>query len=735
MKPQSNKINLKSTVYLIAFIIISCFAQPANAQWSLTGNAGTNTSTNFIGTTDAKNLKIRTNNTIRMNITSNGKIAIGNFTPAFKLDVKGGSINTDSLYRIGGNAVLRASIYNTSVGVSSGESHTTGNGNTAVGSTALKLNTTGGNNTAVGGAALLNNNGHQNVAIGYLSLLSNTSGGNNTACGTNSMLYNIIGYANTALGHQSLIHNTEGSENTGTGIFSLFFNTIGIQNTASGTFASYSNTEGNYNIAIGTNALYTNQTESDLVAVGASALYNSTGASNVAVGSKALYNSTTGAENVAVGKESLYSNFGGSGNTTVGFQSLFSNNTGNSNTAIGRNALNANTSGSNNSAFGYAADVNSSTLSNATAIGSNARVACSNCLVLGSASVNVGIGLTSPGARLSISSVETELGGTVASNTFRTNGGNLGASSGDFISLANIGFKSTNNSSLGIRAYRHSAGSSWENAALVLSYDVDNTFNPGGTGTNYFAFSGNGGLGIGTTIPGFLFEVNGAAGKPGGGSWATSSDARLKKDIQPYNDGLASLLKINPVTYHYNEKSGYDTKPEYVGVLAQELKEVAPYMIGSSQKNGETYYTVDNSAMTYMLINAMKEQQEQIKELTSQIQKFENALSQCCTNLEGNNLSNKPYSHSISDKPILEQNQPNPFNKETVIKFYIPSKTGSAKIIVTDMTGQQLKLFEIKQTGYGEIIIHANELASGSYLYSLLIDGVKTESRRMELIK
>ncbi|MBC8883567.1 hypothetical protein H9X57_09830 [Flavobacterium piscinae] len=47
-----------------------------NTNWSLTGNATTNPATNFIGTTDAQDLRIRTNNTNRWNIsnTNNGQL-------------------------------------------------------------------------------------------------------------------------------------------------------------------------------------------------------------------------------------------------------------------------------------------------------------------------------------------------------------------------------------------------------------------------------------------------------------------------------------------------------------------------------------------------------------------------------------------------------------------------------------------------------------------------------------
>ncbi len=123
---------------------------------------------------------------------------------------------------------------------------------------------------------------------------------------------------------------------------------------------------------------------------------------------------------------------------------------------------------------------------------------------------------------------------------------------------------------------------------------------------------------------GFSIESSGNASKPGGGPWAATSDRRLKQDIRPYADGLKTLLQINPVRFRYNEKSGYDTKPEYVGVIAQEMQDVAPYMVSEvsrKSKEGaakETYLCVDNSAMTYMLINAVKEQQAEIESLRSQ---------------------------------------------------------------------------------------------------------------------
>jgi hypothetical protein len=123
--------------------------------------------------------------------------------------------------------------------------------------------------------------------------------------------------------------------------------------------------------------------------------------------------------------------------------------------------------------------------------------------------------------------------------------------------------------------------------------------------------SGNLGVGNNATNPAYTLFVDGDAGKPGGGSWSSSSDRRLKQNINSYTDGLAEIQKIHPVKYQYNTLSGYDTETEHVGIVAQELQKITPYMVSEDERG---YLSVDNSAMTYMLVNAVKEQQEMIQQ-------------------------------------------------------------------------------------------------------------------------
>jgi hypothetical protein len=108
------------------------------------------------------------------------------------------------------------------------------------------------------------------------------------------------------------------------------------------------------------------------------------------------------------------------------------------------------------------------------------------------------------------------------------------------------------------------------------------------------------------------------------GSWSKFSDANLKEKVKPYKDGLAKVLKINPIKFHYTKDSGLGSKKEYVGVSAQDLEEVAPYMVNKSRLSPdkeEEYLSMDDSAMTYMLINAVKELKAELDALKAEVAK------------------------------------------------------------------------------------------------------------------
>ncbi|CAA6816910.1 MAG: Unknown protein, partial [uncultured Aureispira sp.] len=155
-------------------------------------------------------------------------------------------------------------------------------------------------------------------------------------------------------------------------------------------------------------------------------------------------------------------------------------------------------------------------------------------------------------------------------------------------------------------------------------------------------------IGINTNAPTANLSVSGTANKTGGGTWAAFSDRRLKKDIIPYTDGLTELLQINPVKFKYIGEFAMEENPEkeFIGVIAQEVKEIAPYMVETviyqpevsteadpnnedSTPNykttegltaGQDLFSYDASALNYMLINAVKEQQAMIDKLGKELE-------------------------------------------------------------------------------------------------------------------
>jgi len=51
------------------------------------------------------------------------------------------------------------------------------------------------------------------------------------------------------------------------------------------------------------------------------------------------------------------------------------------------------------------------------------------------------------------------------------------------------------------------------------------------------------------------------------------------------------------------------------------------------------------------------------------------------------------------------------------------------------LNGVELMSFPIVQTGYSSVIVYASALPAGMYLYTLVVDGVIVDTKRMILTK
>ena len=184
----------------------------------------------------------------------------------------------------------------------------------------------------------------------------------------------------------------------------------------------------------------------------------------------------------------------------------------------------------------------------------------------------VGIMTIYPTARLSIGA----LGGTAASNIFNIKAGALNSAAGSELAIASLGFSSNNNSSLGIRAYRISAGSDWTTTAIGLGMDVDSTVRAAsGAGADYAGLwiNANGKIGINNPNPADRLDVTGkihATGDictdAGGGKCLSTAGSPGEYNChwvesgvlnENYNNGWASV--VCPSGYYSKGWRGYVT--------------------------------------------------------------------------------------------------------------------------------------------------------------------------------
>lgn len=456
-----------------------------------------------------------------------------------------------------------------------------------------------------------------------------------------------------------------------------------IGNTSFGYQALISNTSaGNSNSAFGYQSLNANTTGYRNTAIGSSSLqFNTTGALNTAAGMYALYHNTTANFNTAVGGQVLFYNKTGTSNTSVGANSLFNDTSGSWNAASGVNALFNNKSGNNNSAFGANAMLYSTSGNNNTAVGWYALEKSTT------GSYNTAVG-------------DSALYANTTGNNNTAIGKQAGPAKGNFSNTIAVGYKALPTASNTVRI-------------------------------------GNGSI---TSIGGQV-------------GWTIFSDERVKNNIKENVPGLLFINALRPVTYHYdltkqNELLGEKNdmredrvieKINFTGLIAQEVEKAAKkigYDFSGVDKTG-AIMGLRYSDFTMPMIKAVQElsaENDLLKQNNISMQKQIDELKSLVQSLAKNNAS-VMRDNNIVATASLEQNAPNPFSSNTIIRYHLPSNITSAQIQVNNASGNTVKTFTVKGNAAGTVTINANELASGSYYYTLIIDGKKVDSKQMILIK
>lgn len=114
------------------------------------------------------------------------------------------------------------------------------------------------------------------------------------------------------------------------------------------------------------------------------------------------------------------------------------------------------------------------------------------------------------------------------------------------------------------------------------------------------------------------------------GAYASTSDLRLKKNIENLQPAMESLMKLRPTMYHYKTQS--DEEAKMAGFIAQEVKEIFPTVvkIQEDDTNGTSEIS-DLHLMSYtellpFMVKGMQEQQGIIETLEKELEEIKALL-------------------------------------------------------------------------------------------------------------
>jgi hypothetical protein len=107
-----------------------------------------------------------------------------------------------------------------------------------------------------------------------------------------------------------------------------------------------------------------------------------------------------------------------------------------------------------------------------------------------------------------------------------------------------------------------------------------------------------------------------------GTSVQLTSDIKLKKNIKPLENSLEKVLQLRGVEY-----DRIDYERHQIGMIAQEVEKVIPDLVLEDSAGTKV---LEYTQLTAVLVEAIKEQQDQINILKQTVQELSTKLENCC---------------------------------------------------------------------------------------------------------
>lgn len=249
-------------------------------------------------------------------------------------------------------------------------------------------------------------------------------------------------------------------------------------------------------------------------------------------------------------------------------------------------------------------------------------------LVIAQGNGNIGLGTSSPTARLNLVGGGIKIHNGFSRSTARPSLTTLSIGNYEIRGVGSIGgntqIDGADDGFLRLSAgggSSVSAQSSIDISGGSDNPDMNNSLVFRTSGTERFRVNSSGNIGIGTTTPSVSLQV---AGDIIANSIAGSSDARFKSNILPIENSLQKVQQLRGVTFDWKTKEFQErafSDNRALGFIAQEVEKVLPEVV-QTEKTAEGYKSVQYDKVVALLVEAIKEQQKQIQVLQKEIKKI-----------------------------------------------------------------------------------------------------------------
>jgi len=457
------------------------------------------------------------------------------------------------------------------------------------------LSAGGAQNLFAGAGAGQLNTGGNNAFFGFNAGASNTSGGNNSFFGRNAGAGNTTGGSNAFFGFSAGGLNSGGSNNAFFGINAGSNNTTGGNNTAVGAGANVASGTLSFATAIGAGAAVST---SNTVVLGRN-LDTVSVPGNFAVAGALSTNIVDVATQFNIAGNRILS-MPGTDNLFTGIGAGGANTTGRGNAFFGRDAGKSNTTGDTNAFFGVSAGKSNSAGDGNSFFGADAGFANTTGASNAFFGVQAGAGNTA-GRYNSIVGFQSGIQNTTGEfNAF------FGAAAGGRNTTG------SHNTVVGVSADVAVGDLSY--ATAIGSEAFVSTSNTVVLGRS----AGEDTVRVpGKLVLGMLGSASSAAlCRNASNEISTcSSSLRYKDRISFFSAGLDLIYRLRPVAFDWKTSGEHD-----LGLIAEEVAEVEPLLVTRNDK-GEIE-GVKYAQLNVVLINAVKQQQEQIRRQQAEIEQL-----------------------------------------------------------------------------------------------------------------